>query len=97
MFYRRGCAGLTRHPSCQPIVAIVRTILRYSHPSYAQPNDLTPYWAPLSPTNEQLLGGAGDDVLIGGGGLDVLDGGTGSNILIQGATTLAAATDWFTV
>jgi hypothetical protein len=33
---------------------------RGQHPSYAQPNDLTPYWAPLSPTNEQLFGGASD-------------------------------------
>ena len=33
---------------------------RGEHPSYAQPNDLTPYWAPLSPTNEQLFGGASD-------------------------------------
>lgn len=33
---------------------------RADHPSYAQPNDVTPYWAPLSPTNEQLLGGASD-------------------------------------
>jgi len=33
---------------------------RAEHPSYAQPNDLTPYWAPLSPTNEQLIDGASD-------------------------------------
>ena len=33
---------------------------RGAHPSYAQPNDLTPYWAPLSPTNEQLIDGASD-------------------------------------
>ena len=26
----------------------------------AQPVELTPYWAPLSPTNEQLFGGASD-------------------------------------
>jgi hypothetical protein len=26
------------------------------HQSYAQPNDLTPYWTPLGPTNEQLSG-----------------------------------------
>lgn len=26
----------------------------------AQPNELTPYWAPLSPTNEQLFDGASD-------------------------------------
>jgi hypothetical protein len=30
------------------------------HPAYAQGNELTPYWAPLSPTNEQLFGGASD-------------------------------------
>jgi len=29
-------------------------------PAYAQQLMLTPYWAPLSPTNEQLLGGADD-------------------------------------
>jgi hypothetical protein len=33
---------------------------RSEHPSYAQPNELTPYWAPLSPTNEQLINGAND-------------------------------------
>jgi hypothetical protein len=31
------------------------------HPSFAQAKELTPYWAPLSPTNEQLFGGASDD------------------------------------
>jgi hypothetical protein len=29
-------------------------------PSDGQPSELTPYWAPLSPTNEQLLDGASD-------------------------------------
>ena len=29
-------------------------------PAYAKGNELTPYWAPLSPTNEQLFGGARD-------------------------------------
>jgi hypothetical protein len=33
---------------------------RGQHPSDAQPNEPTPYWAPLSPTNEQLLYGASD-------------------------------------
>jgi len=33
---------------------------RGDHPSYAQANEVTPYWAPLSPTNEQLFGGASD-------------------------------------
>jgi hypothetical protein len=29
-------------------------------PLYARPNELTPYWTPLRPTNEQLFGGASD-------------------------------------
>jgi hypothetical protein len=29
---------------------------RGDHQSFAQPNDLTPYWTPLAPTNEQLFG-----------------------------------------
>jgi hypothetical protein len=33
---------------------------RGRHPSSAQPDDLTPYWAPLGPTNEQLFGGTSD-------------------------------------
>jgi hypothetical protein len=33
---------------------------RGKHESDAQPNELTPYWAPLSPTNEQLFDGARD-------------------------------------
>jgi len=33
---------------------------RGEHASYAQPNDLTPYWTPLGPTNEQLFGGTSD-------------------------------------
>jgi len=37
---------------------------RGEHPSYAQPNALTPYWAPLSPTNEQLFDGASDAWLV---------------------------------
>jgi hypothetical protein len=32
--------------------------------AYAQPNVLTPYWAPLSPTNEQLFDGANDAWLL---------------------------------
>jgi hypothetical protein len=32
---------------------------RASHPAYAQPDRLTPYWAPLTPSNEQVFG-AGD-------------------------------------
>jgi hypothetical protein len=32
--------------------------LRHGEPSDAAQNQLTPYWAPLSPTNEQLFGGA---------------------------------------
>ena len=37
---------------------------RGEHPSYAQSGDLTPYWAPLSPTNEQLFDGATDAWLV---------------------------------
>ena len=37
---------------------------RGEHASYAQPNDLTPYWAPLSPTNEQLFDRANDAWLV---------------------------------
>ena len=33
---------------------------RGKHPSYAQPDDLTPYWTPIAPTNEQLFDGASD-------------------------------------
>lgn len=33
---------------------------RGEHPAYAQPSDLTPYWAPLMPANEQLFDGAND-------------------------------------
>jgi hypothetical protein len=33
---------------------------REEHRAYAQPNELTPYWSPLMPTNEQLFGGARD-------------------------------------
>ena len=31
---------------------------RSSHPAYAQPDSLTPYWAALAPTNEQVFGSA---------------------------------------
>jgi hypothetical protein len=34
--------------------------LRHGEPSVAARNQLTPYWAALSPTNEQLFGGASD-------------------------------------
>jgi hypothetical protein len=40
-------------------------LLRHGeHPSDAQSNELTPYWAPLSPTNEQLLEGPSDAWLV---------------------------------
>jgi hypothetical protein len=29
---------------------------RADHQSYSEPHDLTPYWSPLAPTNEQLSG-----------------------------------------
>ena len=31
-------------------------LARASHPAYAAPDDLTPYWAPLAATNEQVFG-----------------------------------------
>jgi hypothetical protein len=37
---------------------------RGEHDSYAQSNELTPYWAPLSPTNEQLFDGRRDAWLV---------------------------------
>ena len=37
---------------------------RGEHPSFAQPDDLTPYWAALGPTNEQLFGGTADPWLV---------------------------------
>ncbi len=60
-FIRRGgrggnCFALTYRAGAEYLL-----LLRSGeHPSDAQPNQLTPYWAPLSPTNEQLFHGASD-------------------------------------
>jgi hypothetical protein len=54
---RRGnCFALTYRAGAEYLLLLKRG----EHPSYAQANDLTPYWAPLSPTNEQLVHGAKD-------------------------------------
>jgi hypothetical protein len=54
---RRGnCFALAYRPGAEYLMLLRRG----EHPLYAQPNDLTPYWAPLSPTNEQLIDGASD-------------------------------------
>ena len=45
-----GCAG----------AEYLLLLRRGELPAYAQPNQLTPYWTPLMPTNEQLFGGARD-------------------------------------
>ena len=50
-----NCFALTYRPGAEYLL-----LLRPEHSSYAQPNDLTPYWTPLSPTNEQLFGGGND-------------------------------------
>lgn len=50
-----------RHGNCFAITYRVGTeyllmLARQSHPAYAESNDLTPYWAPLAATNEQVTG-----------------------------------------
>jgi hypothetical protein len=59
-FIRRGgrggnCFALTYRAGAEYLL-----LLRSSESSDAQPSALTPYWAPLSPTNEQLFDGAND-------------------------------------
>ena len=51
----------------------------------------TPSWATLVTTcssattaNDDLNGGAGDDLLVGGGGNDTLDGGLGADVMVGG-------------
>jgi hypothetical protein len=58
---RRGnCFALTYRAGAEYLL-----LLRGSdRPSYAQPSELTPYWAPLSPTNEQLFDSARDAWLV---------------------------------
>ncbi len=51
-----NCFALTYRPGAEYLLLLRRP----EHSSYAQPNDLTPYWTPLSPTNEQLFGGGND-------------------------------------
>jgi hypothetical protein len=51
-----NCFALTYRPGAEYLLLLRRS----EHPSYAQPNALTPYWTPLGPTNEQLFGGSGD-------------------------------------
>lgn len=54
---RRGnCFALTYRAGAEYLLLLRRG----HHASDAQPHKLTPYWAPLSPTNEQLFGGASD-------------------------------------
>jgi hypothetical protein len=47
-----GCFALDYRSGAEYLLLLARG----KHPSYAQPDDLTPYWAPLGPTNEQLFG-----------------------------------------
>jgi hypothetical protein len=51
-----NCFALTYRAGAEYLL-----LLRRGEPSDAQPNKLTPYWAPFSPTNEQLFDGASDD------------------------------------
>ena len=51
-----GCFALEYRPGAEYLLLLRRG----KHPSYAQPDDLTPYWTPIAPTNEQLFDGASD-------------------------------------
>jgi len=51
-----NCFALTYRAGAEYMLLLRRA----EYPSSAQPNELTPYWAPLSPTNEQQIGGASD-------------------------------------
>ena len=54
---RRGnCFALAYRAGAEYLLLLRRG----ERPSYAQANELTPYWAPLTPTNEQLFGGTSD-------------------------------------
>jgi hypothetical protein len=46
-----GCFALEYRSGAEYLLLLARG----KHPSYAQPDDLTPYWSPLGPTNEQLF------------------------------------------
>jgi hypothetical protein len=51
-----NCFALAYRPGAEYLLLLRRG----EHSSDAQPTDLTPYWASLSPTNEQLLEGSND-------------------------------------
>jgi hypothetical protein len=55
-----NCFALTYRAGAEYLLLLRRG----EHPAYAQPNELTPYWAPLSPTNEQLFDPASDAWLV---------------------------------
>jgi hypothetical protein len=55
-----NCFALTYRAGAEYLLLLRRG----EHPAYAQPNELTPYWALLSPTNEQLFDGASDVWLV---------------------------------
>jgi hypothetical protein len=46
-----GCFALEYRQGAEYLLFLRRG----KHPAYAQPEQLTPYWAPLAPTNEQLF------------------------------------------
>ncbi len=51
-----GCFALEYRHGAEYLLLLRRG----KHPSYAQPDDLTPYWTPIATTNEQLFDGASD-------------------------------------
>jgi hypothetical protein len=58
-FVRRG----GRHGNCFALgyrlgAQYLLLLKRAEHPAYAQRSELTPYWAPLAATNEQVFGQA---------------------------------------
>jgi len=55
-----GCFALEYRRGAEYVLFLRRG----DHSSYAQSEQLTPYWAPLGPTNEQLFGGGSDPWLI---------------------------------
>ena len=64
-FIRRG----GRHGNCYALnyrsgAEYLLLLHRAEVPNYAELNELTPYWSPLSPTNEQLFDGTRDPWLI---------------------------------
>jgi hypothetical protein len=56
----RGCFALEYRRGAEYLLFLRRG----DHSSYAQSEQLTPYWAPLGPTNEQLFGGGSDPWLL---------------------------------